>query len=185
MGAQLSTLPAQESQVSRAEFDQLREQLDAMTAHASRSRVELERELASVKEINAQLEAKLKQREAMQSAEAKEARFEFSQDHLEEIIERILQDETINIRYLPDAVERHLYRNVFHILLGVLSEIVRGSSMELLGHELRFQLQPKEEAGERDLSSDQESSAHSTGDEEDEEVQHRHSLSRLRHRIKK
>lgn len=124
---------------------------------ATAQSLDLERQLASLQEVNRQLERKLQQRAGVQDTREDASSFHFSQEHLEQVIETILQDADVNIKYLPDAVERHLYRNVFQILIGVLGQIVRESSMEILGHELRFQLAPKQSAEQNAEESESES----------------------------
>jgi len=180
--------------VSREEFDAFctrlaQENEERERAQEQRLRLataeslDLERQLASLQEVNRQLEHKLQQRATVQDTSEHASSFHFSPEHLEQVIETILQDADINIKYLPDAVERHLYRNVFQILIGVLGQIVRESSMEILGHELRFQLAPKQSTEEAECEESAESEE--TPDER-RSAEHSHkSLHSLRKRFHK
>lgn len=57
-------------------------------------------------------------------------------------IEQILQDPACNIKYLPDAVERHMYRTIFQSVIGLLDKVVSSSKIELLGHEITLSMNP-------------------------------------------
>jgi len=48
--------------------------------------------------------------------------------------------ETSNIAYLPDYVERKLYVNMFTVLLRMVDDVLEKSSIQLLGHEIRFDI---------------------------------------------
>jgi hypothetical protein len=67
-----------------------------------------------------------------------------SQARVSEFVEGLLDDPSINIRVLPDAIERQLYTNVFNILLRVLSKVVDESSMSIIGHRLSLSLAPQQ-----------------------------------------
>jgi len=63
-----------------------------------------------------------------------------SKERIQEVVERMIQNDAVNIDYLPDFVEKQLYQNVFTILLGLVNELVEGSSIELLGHKIDLKM---------------------------------------------
>lgn len=64
-----------------------------------------------------------------------------SKERLNEIVENMIQDENVNIDYLPDWVERKIYRNVFTILINLLDESLETTKVKLLGHQINFNIE--------------------------------------------
>ena len=52
------------------------------------------------------------------------------------MVEKLINDETINIRGFPDYIERHIYRNMIKILLGLAKKTLETSSVHFLGHQI-------------------------------------------------
>tara|TARA_R100001163_G_C5061388_1_gene198285 strand:- start:140 stop:766 length:627 start_codon:yes stop_codon:yes gene_type:complete len=75
-----------------------------------------------------------------------------SKQRIKEAVDRMLANKTINVGYLPDFVERQIYNNVFNILLGLVNELVEGSHIKLLGHQITLDL----EAIENQISKEEE-----------------------------
>lgn len=74
-----------------------------------------------------------------------------SKERIKEAVERMIQNDAVNVEYLPDFVEKQLYQNVFTILLGLINELVEGSSIKLLGHKINLEM--KAIAPDQDISS--------------------------------
>jgi len=110
---------------------------------------ELEKENESLKAINANLEMKLNQMHDVPLNNDNEngngrPLGEISKEKLNKTVERLIKSET-NIKWLPDFVERQIYRNIFNILLGALDELVSSTSLEILGHTLTMNLEAMRE----------------------------------------
>ncbi len=67
---------------------------------------------------------------------------EISKKRINKFVEKILDDENINIKYLPDFVERQIYRNVFNIFINLLDNLFDKTTVRFMGHKLTFDLQP-------------------------------------------
>jgi len=67
-----------------------------------------------------------------------------SKQKISEFVNNILKDEAINIKYFPDWVERKLYNNIFTILINLLDNLLEGTNINFLGHQLTFDIKPKE-----------------------------------------
>lgn len=67
---------------------------------------------------------------------------EISKMRIDEFVETLLQDKNINTKYLPDFVERQLYKNVFTILVSVLQHTFATCSFSLLGHQVNLSMVP-------------------------------------------
>jgi len=70
---------------------------------------------------------------------------ELSEQKIDEFVEEILKDKDINIGYLPDFVEKRIYKNVFTILVNLLDHVVDSTSVKLLGHEINFDFAPDDD----------------------------------------
>ena len=65
---------------------------------------------------------------------------EESHQAINQFVERLMADNAINIAYLPDAVERQIYLNVFSLLIGILNQTFQKSQLEFLGHSIKLEL---------------------------------------------
>jgi len=70
---------------------------------------------------------------------------QLSKQKIQELVDRMISNEAINIAYLPDFAEKQLYKNMFNILLGLLNELIEGSSIDILGHEITMRMNAKVE----------------------------------------
>lgn len=115
---------------------------------------DLKREIKALKTINESLERQIQeqtedyrkelQQHAKNTVKLDQSLFsKLSKQRIQEAVDRMIQNNEINVGYLPDVVERQLYKNVFHILLGLLSEVVEGSNIQLLGHEITLDMKAK------------------------------------------
>lgn len=57
-----------------------------------------------------------------------------SEQKLEAFIETLINDNTINIKYLPDHVEKAIYRNIFRILIGLIKSTLESTTLNIIGH---------------------------------------------------
>lgn len=61
-----------------------------------------------------------------------------SKDEIKHFVESLLTNDNVNIKYLPDSVERNLYVNVFTILMEILKETLTGVKIDMMGHKLKL-----------------------------------------------
>lgn len=67
-----------------------------------------------------------------------------SETKIEEFIESVLKNENINIDYLPDVVEKQIYKNVLLLLFNLIDKSVDKLSIQFIGHEIKLVIQPIE-----------------------------------------
>lgn len=122
---------------------------------------ELEKELDAVRKINANLENRLRvakkelskagaagvgggRASAASSGAVTSASFiaDLSRVRVDEFVEELLQDSQVNCYLIPDAVERMLYRNMFSLVIKVLEDVVKNTSVGFAGHEIRLSVVP-------------------------------------------
>lgn len=60
---------------------------------------------------------------------------------IEEFVDKMLEDENVNIKYLPDFVEKKIYINVFNLVLGLLDNLMDSTKIEFMGHHIKLDLQ--------------------------------------------
>jgi hypothetical protein len=61
---------------------------------------------------------------------------------LEEIADRLLSNPVINVRVLPDAMERQLYINCMVVIFRVLAVIMNSFRLTICGHDLGLKMEP-------------------------------------------
>jgi hypothetical protein len=67
---------------------------------------------------------------------------ELSKKRIDAIVEQLIADPDINIKYFPDGIERQMYRNIFTIMINLLDNLVDTTSINFMGHKLVFDFQP-------------------------------------------
>lgn len=65
-----------------------------------------------------------------------------SMEAIEQYVEGMIADSDVNITYLPDFVERQLYKNILKMVLGLLDNILSNSHITIFNHEINFELVP-------------------------------------------
>ena len=68
---------------------------------------------------------------------------ELSKERVDAFVEELLNDENVNIKYLPDFVERQLYRNIFSLLINVIENMLDTMNIQFMGHTITFDLKPQ------------------------------------------
>jgi hypothetical protein len=58
------------------------------------------------------------------------------------IVERYIHNEKINNRFIPDVVERRIYRNTLKLIIGIMKDTVENASVDVLGHRVTFTMTP-------------------------------------------
>ena len=66
-----------------------------------------------------------------------------SSNTLDEIIDKLISNKDVNMTYIPDAVERQIYRNLLIYFFGILKEVIRSSKIEFFNHEITFTINVK------------------------------------------
>jgi len=102
---------------------------------------------------------------------------ELSKKRINKLVDELLADPDVNIKYFPDGIERQIYRNVFTIMINLLDNLVDTTSVNFMGHKLVFDLQPlsdaeiaedmKRESLEKDNSNTHDTTEESTTDSVD------------------
>jgi primase-polymerase (primpol)-like protein len=110
-------------------IQRLIEELDALKNHL------LSKQIASSTSISSNLGTD----ETELENELKRAK-ELSQAHIANFVDDILKDENMNIKYLPDWVEKQLYVNIFTLLISLLQKVLLTSNLKVIGHEMTFDL---------------------------------------------
>lgn len=99
----------------------------------------LKKLLKNEREEKEKLASLLKKKKPSKPTE-KEELTTVSKQKIEKIVDKMLEDENINIPYLPDFVERQLYVNVYTLLLNMLDSVADTTSIEILGHKIKMDL---------------------------------------------
>ena len=58
--------------------------------------------------------------------------------------EKLIKDKDVNLKYLPDFIERRFYESIIKIFLALIKETCDTTKLSILGHEIDIILQKKE-----------------------------------------
>lgn len=137
--------------VSSEEIDvRIKQQLEKIKAADSYKVNELEKEIKYLKSVNVSLEKENKNLKENISQEAGMSLTNLSsteiklmsEKNIDHYIENILKNPDTNINWLPDAVEKRIYKNIMKIILNSLETTVENSEIKLFGHRIRFVMDP-------------------------------------------
>ncbi len=67
---------------------------------------------------------------------------EISRQKISDFVNVLLNDENINIQYLPDIVERQIYTNVLMIIFSLLNHSLDNFDINFLDHKLKCSFNP-------------------------------------------
>lgn len=107
----------------------------------------LKLQLQQLHEENSKLSNHIKQLEDKnkENPNPKNVKSLLSRDDIRKYIDKLLENENANVGFLPDFVEKKIYENVFIFLLGLLENTLEQSSIEVLGHKIKAEIQQKSE----------------------------------------
>lgn len=105
---------------------------------------ELYRQIESLKIMNDNLKKELSDVQNNNNDTVNKVQLqELSQQKIDEFVEKLLNNKNVNIGYLPDFVERQIYKNVFSLLLGILDNTLTSTKINFMGHELLLTMGPQ------------------------------------------
>ena len=61
---------------------------------------------------------------------------------INEIVDRYLKDELVNSKFIPDFIEKRLYRNILKLVTGILKDTIENAEIEILGHKITLSMTP-------------------------------------------
>lgn len=122
---------------------------NSMEESLKNENIELKKQIESLKNVNNILEKKLmgfnKKNNDNNNNEdniiiIKGIKFEelINDQRIDILIENLLSDPNINIKYLPDFVEKQIYRNALSLFIKIVDHTLKTSSMNVLGNKIMF-----------------------------------------------
>ncbi|QKF94693.1 hypothetical protein QKU48_gp1235 [Fadolivirus algeromassiliense] len=116
---------------TKIQIDDLLKQIDTL----KKKNNELENQVKDLQDKNEQL---------LNSAEINrlDSMGELSKKRIDEFVEELLKNENVNIDYLPDFVERQIYRNTINITFKLLNKLFNTTSVKFMGHKLKLEIEP-------------------------------------------
>ena len=102
---------------------------------------ELQKQNKALQQLNKELRKELHNRQHVPGhAEQMPVNASVSTDVIKQYVSDMLEKEECNIGYIPDFVERQLYEKMFGMLLGLLEHTIETTSVNFMGHQIRFYL---------------------------------------------
>jgi len=65
-----------------------------------------------------------------------------SEKNIDEYIQKILDNPDTNVNWMPDIVEKKIYKNIALIALNALETTIENSDIKFLGHRIKFVMDP-------------------------------------------
>ena len=65
-----------------------------------------------------------------------------SSDSISKFVDELLNNKEVNMSYLPDGVEKEIYKNLLVYGLNIMKEVISTSKVEVVGHEITFTIKP-------------------------------------------
>lgn len=141
--------------VTHNEFDKWKDEYKKAVTKIKRENEKLKKQFheslakkdAKIKELNATVDTLMYENERLEKYNAKlikgvepsgELKSIISKTKINEYVNEILENENINIKGLPDGIERAVYKNVIRIILIVLDKMAKQTEVEVLGHKMRI-----------------------------------------------
>lgn len=76
---------------------------------------------------------------------------EISTEKIDSFVDSLLANESNNLGWVPDGIEKSLNRRIIYLALGALREALLSASVEVVGAKLTFSLKPEEEGEMADV----------------------------------
>ena len=61
-----------------------------------------------------------------------------SSDSISKFVDELLNNKEVNMSYVPDGVEKEIYKNLLVYGLNIMKEVISKSKVEVVGHEITF-----------------------------------------------
>ncbi len=106
-----------------------------------RKKRNLEEEIKLLEIKNKELEKRVEYFEKLQLT-GQQQRIKLSKENIQKYVSKFLDNEEINIDYLPDFVERKIYENTFNILINLVDHVFENTTLSLLNHNIQFTVMP-------------------------------------------
>jgi len=123
--------------VSRQEFEEFKSK-HKNCDKLKEENIELKKQIESLKLFNSSINEKTS------NNTINKGKMKLSKTKINNYVDEIINNSETNIRYLPDFVEKQIYRNVFRIGINLMDKICESSSINILGHTLSFEFDPED-----------------------------------------
>lgn len=120
----------------------------------------LQKEIETLRSVNRELENNLHNKNKIiqklganieSNDDVKELVNMLSKEQINIYVEEMLANEETNIKYLPDVVERQIYRNMFKLTLKMLNKIMNSVSFEMINHKMSINMIPNIDVNNLDI----------------------------------
>lgn len=74
-----------------------------------------------------------------------EANATLEEKNIDDLVDKIISNPKYNISYLPDFVEKQLYKNMFSMMFHLIDHMCESTEIGLLGNTLKLSISPNQE----------------------------------------
>ena len=65
------------------------------------------------------------------------------EESVKKMVDKMLENNSINSNFIPDYIERRLYENIFTVIIGLLKEMLENSNINILNQNISLKLTPE------------------------------------------
>lgn len=102
---------------------------------------DLEEEIKILQAKNKELEKRIAYFEKLETI-TENQKIQLSKEMIQKYVNDFLEDEKVNIDYLPDFVERKIYVNTFNILINLINHLFENTKLSFLNHNITLNIEP-------------------------------------------
>lgn len=107
---------------------------------------ELKKQIESLKSINNSLHKNNENNETKTNEINKTINMkDLSKKQISLFVDKILSNKNMNISYIPDFVEKQIYKNIFDLLLQLMDHIFDNVHFNFIGHTISVNMEPNQE----------------------------------------
>lgn len=106
----------------------------------------LEQQVETLKSLNEELQNRIKNKVSNDASNVHKQNIatKVSTQEIKKYVEEMLKNKDVNIKMLPDFVERKIYQNMFEMILGMVDHILETTKIDFMGHEILFDVREKQ-----------------------------------------
>jgi hypothetical protein len=66
-----------------------------------------------------------------------------SKEKINDFVEKLLNNKNINMSYIPDRIEKEMYKNIITMLFAILIDVSNTTKIKIIGHEITITIKPE------------------------------------------
>ena len=108
---------------------------------------EMKREIDALEKLNDTLRRNLqkshrREKHLVEKNKTDREKVSISRGAIRPMIQTMMQDDNVNLSWVPDSIEERMWENTFTLGLGLLENLLETTTIDVLNHRIRFVVEP-------------------------------------------